>query len=85
MNTTEIANFELNIATVRTLGFTVRLTRELAYIIIEYPRTSWEAELAIKEMMMAGATKAAIARKVRKIIGAFTAAEYRMIMEVVRF
>lgn len=82
MNTNE---FDLNIATVRTLGFTTKLTRELTYIIIEYPRTSWEAELAIKEMMMAGATKATIARKVREIIGTFTAAEYRMIKEVVRF
>jgi hypothetical protein len=82
---TEIAMFELNADTVHTLGFTKRLTRELAYMCTEFPRISWEAEIAIKEMMAAGATKTAMARRVREIIGTFTASQYRNIIEVVGF
>lgn len=68
MNANEIHSFDLNENTAASLGFSKKLTRDLIYICNNYPRISWKAELAIKEMMLAGSTKAAIAREVREII-----------------
>lgn len=68
MNTNEIHAFDLNANTTHLLGFPKALTARLIDTCNNYPRTSWKAELAIKEMMLAGSPKAAIARKVREII-----------------
>lgn len=68
MNTNEIHAFDLNANTAASLGFSKALTARLIDTCINYPRISWTAELAIKEMMLDGSSKAAIARKVREII-----------------
>lgn len=68
MNTNEIHSFDLNENTAASLGFSKALTNQLIDTCNNYPRISWKAELAIKEMMLAGSTKVAIAREVREII-----------------
>jgi hypothetical protein len=68
MNANQIADFDLNETTVGDLGFTAKLTHQLTNIITNYPRISWTVELTIKEMMLSGAKKATVARKVREMI-----------------